>query len=51
MEEVLKKLELLFDEYHYEQLKLSEVKNADYYLFMGKANGVGEAIDLIKSKI
>lgn len=50
MNQLLEKLELLFDEYYTEQLKLSDNPNADYYLFMGKANAIGEAIDLIKNK-
>jgi hypothetical protein len=49
MNELLEKLELLFDEYHNEQLKLSDTPNADYYLFMGKANAIGEVIDLIEA--
>ena len=45
---LLNKLEKLFDKYHKKQLKLSDTPNSDYYLFMGKANAIGEIIDLIK---
>ena len=51
MNKLLEKLELLFDEYYAEQLKLSDTPNADYYLFMGKTSGIGEATDLLKINI
>ena len=51
MNKLLEKLELLFDEYYAEQLKLSDTPNADYYLFMGKTSGIGEATDLLKTNI
>ena len=51
MKEILELLGDKFDEYHYAQLKLSEIKNADYYLLMGKAESIGEAMDLIEELI
>jgi nitrogenase molybdenum-iron protein alpha/beta subunit len=49
MKELLELLGDKFDEYHTEQLKLSETPNADYYLFMGKANAIGEIMDIIET--
>jgi len=48
-----KLLEILnekFDEYHEIQLEINNINNPDYYLFMGKANAIGEVIDLIKEQ-
>lgn len=46
--ELIEKLGQKFDEYHAEQLKLSNTPNADYYLFMGKANAIGETMDMLE---
>lgn len=51
MEELLKKLNKKFDKYHKKQMDLSGTPNADYYLFMGKANAIGEIIDIIEKQI
>ena len=48
MQNVLNHLEELFDKYHSKQLEINDRQNADYYLFMGKANAIGECIDLMK---
>ena len=48
MKDLLKLLCKKFNEYHSEQLKLSETPNADYYLFMGKANAISEIMDIIE---
>jgi hypothetical protein len=50
MKELLELLNEKFDEYHNEQLKLSEIRNADYFIFMGQANAIGEVIDIIENK-
>jgi hypothetical protein len=47
MKELLEILEQKFDEYHAKQLEINNDQNPDYYLFMGKANAIGEIIDLI----
>lgn len=49
MKELLELLGEKFDEYHAEQLKLSGTPNADYYLFMGKANAISEIMDIIET--
>ena len=49
MKELLELLGDKFDEYHTAQLKLSETPNADYYLFMGKADAIGEIMDIIET--
>ena len=51
MDKLLKKLNKKFDEYHKKQLKINNNQNPDYYLFMGKANAIGEVIDLIEKQI
>ena len=51
MKEALELLGDKFDKYHLSQLKLSEIKNADYYLLMGKAAAISEAMDLIEELI
>lgn len=51
MEDVLKKLNDMFDKYHKKQLKINNPQDPDYYLYMGKANAIGEAIDLIEKNI
>jgi hypothetical protein len=48
MKNLLNHLEELFDKYHGKQLEINDRQNADYYLFMGKANAIGECIDLMK---
>lgn len=48
MKELLEVLNEKFDEYHNLQLKIDDNQNPDYYLFMGKANAIGEIIDLIE---
>lgn len=48
IEEIIEDLEKLFDEYHGEQMRINDKQNPEYYLMMGKANGIGEAIDLLK---
>jgi hypothetical protein len=48
MEKLLEKLNKKFDEYHHKQLEIDDPQNPDYYLFMGKANAIGEVIDEIE---
>lgn len=48
MEEFLEILNDKFDEYHNMQLQINDKQNPDYYLFMGKANAIGEIIDLVE---
>jgi len=49
MKELLEILEQKFDEYHNKQMEISNDQNPDYYLYMGKANAIGEIIDLIET--
>ena len=51
MEKLLEILNEKFDEYHQIQLEINNKNDADYYLFMGKANAIGEIIDLIEKEI
>ena len=51
MDKLLKKLNEKFDEYHNKQLKIDNNQNPDYYLYMGKANAIGEVIDLIEKTL
>ena len=48
MKELLEVLNEKFDEYHNKQMEISNDQDPDYYLFMGKANAIGEIIDLIE---
>jgi len=48
MKELLEILEQKFDDYHREELKRFGIPDAEYYLYMGKANAIGEIIDLIE---
>lgn len=50
MEKLLEILNEKFDEYHQAQLEINNNQNPDYYLYMGKANAIGEIIDLIKEQ-
>lgn len=47
MKKLLETLECKFDEYHNKQLKISNDQDPEYYLYMGKANAIGEMISLI----
>ena len=49
--QILRKLNKEFDKAYKEQLKRSNMRDADYYLFMGKASGIGEAIDIITESL
>lgn len=49
MEELLEILGCKFDEYHNESLKISNDQDPEYYLYIGKANAIGEIIDLIEA--
>lgn len=49
MKNLLEKLNKKFDEYHTKQLEIDNDQNPDYYLYMGKANAIGEIIDLIET--
>jgi len=51
MEKLLETLNEKFDEYHNTQLEINNKQDPDYYLFMGKANAIGEIIDLIEKEI
>jgi hypothetical protein len=51
MEKLLEELNERFDEYQNIQLTINNDQNPDYYLYMGKAEAIGEAIDLIKEKL
>jgi hypothetical protein len=48
MDNLLKELNKRFDKYHKKQLKINNNQDPDYYLYMGKANAIGEIIDLIE---
>lgn len=50
MEKLLEMLNEKFDEYHNKQMEINNPQDPEYYLYMGKANGIGEAIDLIEEK-
>lgn len=45
---ILKRLGNEFDKAHKEQLKRTDKKDADYYMFMGVASGIGKAIDIVE---
>jgi len=45
---IIKKLDKLFDKYYSKQLEIQDAENPEYYLYMGKANGIKESIDLIE---
>jgi len=45
--ELLEILNQKFDDYHNKQLGIDNDKDPEYYLFMEKANAIGEIIDLI----
>ena len=51
MEKLLKELNKKFDKYHKKQLQINNNQNPDYYLYMGKANAIGEVIDLIEKML
>lgn len=51
MTELLEILKEKFDEYHQIQLEINNPNDADYYLYMGKSNAIGEVIDLIEKQI
>ncbi len=50
MKKLLEILNEKFDEYHNTQLEINNKQDPDYYLYMGKANAIGEVIDLIKEQ-
>ena len=50
MKELLELLNKKFEEYHNKQLESLGTRTDHYYLFMGKANAIGEAIDIIENK-
>ena len=51
MEKLLKELKKKFDKYHKNQLQINNNQNPDYYLYIGKANAIGEVIDLIEKML
>jgi hypothetical protein len=50
MKELLELLNKKLVEYHNKQLESLGTRNDHYYIFMGKANAIGEVIDVIENK-
>jgi hypothetical protein len=46
--ELLEVFNKKFDEYHKKQMKIHNNQDPDFYLFMGKANAIGEAVDFLE---
>lgn len=49
LDKAIKQLGEMFDAEHKLQLSINDKQNPGYYLHMGKAGGLGEAIDLLKT--